>query len=373
MNTKKQTILELCMSPDLGGLELYMAESAKSLSNTFNVVSLINEKSKLEAYLEGEHYLKIPYKSKLFIYFSAKKIAKIIDEQSVALVHIHWTKDLPLAVLSKLLSKTKPKIVQSRHMTMTRFKDDFYHRFLYKNVDLMLAVTEQVKEQIEKFIPYRVRPKVIRLYPGAKKEQVLSLEKNKYLKQKLKFNSNSFNIGMVGRINKDKGQYLLIRAIELLREKKINVSAYFVGSAMEKSYLEELENEIIEKSLDNSIKILGFMDSINDFYQLCDLVVLASKKETFGLVIVEAMMQKCAVIGANSGGVVEIIDDKKTGLLFKSQDVQDLADKIELLVQDTQLLKELQVNGKDRAMKEFNNELQFKKLSEILQEELLCS
>lgn len=184
-DVNKQTIIELCMSPDLGGLELYMAEAAKFLSSCFNVISIINEKSKLEEYLVDENYLKVHSKSKFSIYLSAKKIAKIIDNNCVELVHIHWTKDLPLAVLAKLISKRKPKIVQSRHMTMTRFKDDLYHRFLYRQVDMMLSVTKQVQEQIERFIPNDIRPKVFSLYPGAKVNKFLSENEKISLKKDL--------------------------------------------------------------------------------------------------------------------------------------------------------------------------------------------
>ena len=62
------------------------------------------------------------------------------------------------------LSKRKPKIIQTRNMTMTRFKDDVYHKWLYKNIDTMHAVTQQVKEQLEKFIPLDIRPRVAVVY-----------------------------------------------------------------------------------------------------------------------------------------------------------------------------------------------------------------
>ncbi len=56
----KTTILELCMSPDLGGLELYMLRAAKALRDDFKVISIINENSKLEQYYdENDKYIKI--------------------------------------------------------------------------------------------------------------------------------------------------------------------------------------------------------------------------------------------------------------------------------------------------------------------------
>ena len=107
---KTTTIIELCMSPDLGGLELYMAKASLFLSDKFNLISVINQNSKLEPYLQEKVNCKvINKKSNLFMFSSAKKLAKIIDEEDVSLVHIHWTKDIPFVVLAKLLSKKKTK------------------------------------------------------------------------------------------------------------------------------------------------------------------------------------------------------------------------------------------------------------------------
>ncbi len=128
-----KNILEVCLSPDLGGLELYMSKCAKQLSKEFNVISIIAKNSKLEKYYEDDKYSFLTLKRKSsFSLTTAIKLAKIIDSNSIDIIHLHWTKDLPIVVLAKVFSKRKPKVIQSRHMTMTRFKNDFYHRFYIK-------------------------------------------------------------------------------------------------------------------------------------------------------------------------------------------------------------------------------------------------
>ncbi|HIM75465.1 MAG TPA: glycosyltransferase family 1 protein [Campylobacterales bacterium] len=346
------------MSPDLGGLELYMAKTSLFLKDAFNVTTVINQNSKLEPYFKDKiEYTTVKKTSNIFMFRSAVKLAKLIDSKEIDLIHLHWTKDIPFVVLAKLLSKKKPKVVQSRHMTMTRFKDDFYHNFLYKNIDLILPVTMQVKEQLIKFIPSVVRPKVEVLYVGSdegENEEVFDLS------------SKSFNIGMVGRINRDKGQHLLLNAVSLLKKKGLNINAYIVGNPMQESYLEELKTDVKEKKLEECFVFLGFVKNPHSFYRACDTVVLASRKETFGLVLVEAMKVGVSVIGANSGGVVEIIDDKKTGLLFESQNAESLADAIELLYHDSELKKSIANEGQIKSNREFSNAIQFPKLANIL-------
>ncbi|MFA6138646.1 MAG: glycosyltransferase family 4 protein [Sulfurimonas sp.] len=362
----KKTILELCMSPDLGGLELYMMRAAKALKDEFHVISIINANSKLEQYYDENHeYIKIKKNNNLFMFGAAKELAKIIDSMHVEIIHMHWTKDIPFVVLAKMLSKSKPKIVQTRNMTMTRFKNDFYHRWMYKNIDLMLPVTYQVKEQLERFIPHDIRPKIEVLYMGSDKPEMLNNDEAEALKKSLNFRDESFNLGMVGRINEAKGQWLLIKAVDFLVKKGLNVNAYFVGHAMKESYLDALKKEIKDRNLENNIHFLGFMKNPHHFYQICDAVVLASKRETFGLVLIEAMQVGTAVVGSNSGGVVEIIEDEKTGLLFEAQNFESLACGVEKLINNSELLESISKAGQKKCQEMFSNELQFVKLAEI--------
>ncbi len=364
----KKNLLELCLSPDLGGLELYMVRSAKALDAQMNVISVINSRGKLEQYYKNtEFQYEMLKRGKGFgTLATAKKLARIIDENKIDIVHTHWTKDLFVAVLAKKLSTCKPRIVQTRNMTMTRFKDDMYHRWLYKNISLMLPVTYQVKEQLERFIPQTVRPKIEVLYMGSDKSELLNADEVAELKKSLGFQDDYFNIGMVGRINEAKGQHLLVKAVDFLVKKGLHVSAYFVGHPMRESYLEELKRDVKNKDIEKNIYFLGFMKNPHHFYQVCDTIVLASKKETFGLVLIEAMQVGTPVIGSNSGGVVEIIDDGKTGVLFENQNAQSLADKIELLINDTNLRKAVAKAGQEKCEEMFSNEKQFKKLAKIL-------
>lgn len=361
---KKINLLELCLSPDLGGLELYMVRAAKALDETMNVISVINPSGKLEQYYTDTsyRYATLKKKSNLVMFASARKLAHIIDENQIDIVHLHWTKDIPIAVAAKVFSKRKPKLVQTRNMTMTRFKNDLYHRFLYRNIDLMLPVTYQVADQIKTFIPESVRPKVEVLYMGSDRPELLGADAVAALGKELGMEGQCV-VGMVGRINEAKGQHLLIQAIALIDD--LSVHAYFVGHEMEKGYTDQLRAMAEKLGVSERIHFLGFMKNPHHFYQVCDAVVLASKRETFGLVLIEAMQVGTAVIGSNSGGVVEIIDDNETGLLFEALSSESLAEKITLL-SDESLKHRLAEAGKNKAEKMFSNEKQFEKLKNVL-------
>lgn len=365
----RKNILEICLSPDLGGLELYMYKLSRYLNEHSKVIALINKNGRLKNSFEksGIAIEELKRKSFFSLFLNAFKIAKIIDKNGVDLVHIHWNKDIPVVVLAKTLSKRKPKIVQTRHMHMTRFKSDFYHKWLYKNIDLMIGVTNRVVEQIKKFVPADIRPKVVTSYIGASNCCEVEQSQKEELQKKYDIKPDSFVVGIVGRIEEPKGQYLLIEAIKKLKEKGISIKGLIIGHAMDDSYLEKLQDKVVSYNLQEGVLFTGFTSEVQAHMQLCDAVVLATYKETFGLVLIEAMQCGICVIGSNDGGPLEIIDDMQNGLLFESRDADDLAVKIELLQRDSELKEKLADSGRKKAKEVFCEKKQFDKVRDILE------
>lgn len=355
-------ICELCLSPDLGGLELYMMRAARYLGE--ECISVINEKGKLRSYYDDSSYRCATLKRRniFFAWQSARELARILDEEGIDVLHLHWTKDLPVAVMAKVFSKRKPWLVQSRHMTMTRFKDDFYHRFLYKNLDLMLSVTQQVKLQIEKFVPSSIRPRVETLYIGAEQPTLITPDEKEERRKQLGLNG-SFTVGIVGRIEPPKGQHLVLEAVEKLRAEGIDAKALIVGHAMDEGYLDSLKGRYPDVGV-----FTGFTKEAQTMMQLCDVVVLATEKETFGLVLIEAMMCGVCVVASRSGGPLEIIDEGRNGLLFTTFDAQDLNLKLRELYDAPEFRVHLAQEGKRKALDVFESKKQFERMTKIFEE-----
>ncbi|MDB2405614.1 glycosyltransferase family 4 protein [Arcobacteraceae bacterium] len=357
-----KNILEFCLSPDLGGLELFMLNCYKSFKKQTNCKIMVQEGKKLDSYLENENvdYLK---RNKLFPIIPAFKLAKYIDDNDIDVIHFHWTKDINVVVLAKVLSKKEPQIIQTRNMTMTRFKDDFYHKWLYKNINTMHAVTYQVKEQIEKFIPSDICPKVNMVYMGTEEKEI---DHNKIQLLKKKYNlQDEFVVGIVGRIEEGKGQYLVIEAIEKL--KHFNIKALIVGHTMDEEYLNSLKQKIKDLGIEDKVIFTGFTKEVDEHMQLFDVNILATPKETFGLVVIEAMINKVCMIATNAGGPLEIIDDGKDGLLF-DRTSDDLAKKIQTLYNDKNSLDTISLAGQVKAKREFDNTTQLNKLYKVINE-----
>ncbi|MDB2563006.1 glycosyltransferase family 4 protein [Sulfurimonas sp.] len=357
---KNKNILELCLAHGLGGLEMFSVSCYKHFSQKTNCKIVVVPDQKLDKYIESEDKYLVK-RSKLFPVFPALKLAKYIDQNDIDIVHFHWTRDMITAVLAKVLSKKKPKLIQSRHMGMTRFKDDFYHKWLYSKIDMMHAVTYKVKEQLEKFIPSVVLPKTEMVYLGT---EALSIDEEVVQELKDKYKSNGeFIVGIVGRIEEPKGQYKVIEALKQLQDK--NIKLLIVGSAMEEEYLQRLKQEVKELDLEEKVTFTGFTKNVNEYMQIFDINILATTNETFGLVVIEAMINKVPVIATNKGGPLEIIEDGVDGLLFDGSS-NDLAVKIEKLFESKELQSSIRENAFQTASKRFDKDTQLREIYDII-------
>ncbi len=363
-------ILELCLSTGLGGLELYVFRSADALQNNNTVLAALTEHSKLVDYFQQNSTIKIKYlkrHSNPLPLRNAKKLAGMIDKNNIDVIHLHWGKDLPLAAFAKALSKRKPALVYTRQMMMTRRKDDLYHNFLYQQMDLMLTITEELESLCKKYIP-RYANKITTLYYGVK-EPAEFLNKKAILQQRneLDFSANDFIVGLIGRLEQSKGQHLLIEAIRQAKDNKQIICGLIIGHEMNPGYRDQLKQQAVHLGVQEQIKFQDFVNQPQQLMQLCDAIVLASGQETFGLVLVEAMRASVAVIGSNSGGVPEIIQHEKTGLLFESGNATSLYQQIERLYLNADFKTRLAQQGKQDADSRFNHSQHFSQLEQHFQ------
>ncbi len=351
----KKNILEVCLSPDLGGLELFSYNCFEEFSKESRCFFALQKDKKLDHYFEDD--AKVYVERSRFPLGAALDMARFIDKESIDIIHFHWTKDILTIVLARFFSKKKPAIVQSRHMRMTRFKDDFYHKWLYRNISLIHAVTHEVARQLQRFIPADIAPKIETVYPGVKPKKLLSQKRLEEL-----YHKESFLVGIVGRIEEAKGQETLIESLEYLDP---SVKLLIVGAAMSDEYLAYLQEKIARLGFTKRVVFSGFTKDVDAYMQLCDITVMATENETFGLVVIESMANQTPVIAKNMGGPLEIIEDGVDGLLYDGT-AEDLAKKINLLYKDKKLLDSLRENALKKVQKEFDFTTQFRKLYKVV-------
>ncbi|MDH5395246.1 MAG: glycosyltransferase family 4 protein [Gammaproteobacteria bacterium] len=359
-------ILEVCMSKGYGGLELYVLKVVKFLAANRHSYGILTRTNSFLYNKLSEQNISADSFSSVFRHFpllSALKLAKYIDRNEIDVLHVHWGNDLFFAVLAKVFAKRKIRLVYTRQMSLTRKKNDFYHRFLYKNVDAYLVITKVLRNDAVKFLP--ISPdKIHLLYYGVPAANGTKEICTEFLESK-NINPDVFRLAIFGRIEKGKGQHLVVDAVKNLIKQGKDIQLALIGHIMDENYFKGLEDEISKNKLDKNISYLGFHNNPTSIMSCFNAVVLATKCETFGLVLPEAMRAGAAVIGSACGGVPEIIEHEKTGLLFESENVDDLTLQLAKIVDDKNFCQQLAKAGKEDADERFSEEKHFSRLLEL--------
>lgn len=163
---------------------------------------------------------------------------------------------------------------------------------------------------------------------------------------------NEICIALVGRINRWKGQQLLLEALreELISADRIRL--IFVGSAPpnQDTYINRLTDRIEELNLSGKVKIIPFQSNIWPIWESIDIAVVPSTEpEPFGLVAIEAMLCHKPVIAAAHGGLTEIIAHNETGILFDANHVDQLKKALDELISSSAKRQIMGKNGFIRA------------------------
>jgi len=178
----------------------------------------------------------------------------------------------------------------------------------------------------------------------------------------------------VGRLNAWKGQLLAVEAFEKLqarrpgRQRMLIVGSAFAG---QEHFEAELEARVAASPRREAIRRLPFRDDIDSIWQAADVVLVPSlEPEPFGRVAIEAMSHARPVIAAGHGGLVEIVDDGRTGLLFKPRDAEALASAMESLAADPELRLGMGRAGRERQASMFSVAAYAERMSRIFKQML---
>jgi len=156
----------------------------------------------------------------------------------------------------------------------------------------------------------------------------------------------AFHLLLSGTITKAKGQEDAIRAvIELIKNRKRQVELLMPGYNTDSAYKARMEELINSAGIGSHVRILPFQQNLIPLIEQADAVLVCSRMEGLGRTCVEAMLMKKPVIGTNSGGIPELIEDGNTGLLYSPGDYLKLADQIEKLLDDPAFRERLAVQG----------------------------
>ena len=164
-----------------------------------------------------------------------------------------------------------------------------------------------------------------------------------------------------GRLSREKGILNLINAFA--KTKKGNL--YIAGTGPE---LDEVKRIVKENKLEKRVKLLGFLNrkEMTEATRKARFIVIPSTwYENCPYSAIETQALGKPIIGANIGGIPELVKDKENGLIYKYDDVNELTEKLNLLFENDKLVEEYSKNAKEFAKKEYSPENYYKKLMNI--------
>ncbi|MGC9260976.1 MAG: glycosyltransferase family 4 protein [Phycisphaerae bacterium] len=199
------------------------------------------------------------------------------------------------------------------------------------------------------------------VYPAGQNESAALPHSNSYLLTP-NFSGTTtkdFVVVLVGRISPWKGQDVFIRAAAIVLKQFPACRFQIVGSALfgEDALLGQLQQLAVSLGVADRVEFLGFRKDIPEIIAASTLLVHASTTaEPFGQVIVQAMVESKPVVATRGGGVLEIVEDGKTGLLVPMKDVDAMAKAIGELLADPVRARKMGEAGRARFLEKFTIE-----------------
>lgn len=174
---------------------------------------------------------------------------------------------------------------------------------------------------------------------------------------------------LVGRIHPGKGQQDAVLAVSYLKEQGLDLQLDLIGDG-DAVHTRKLLELVKEAGVSDRVRLLGFVENPWQVAGRSDLLLVCSHSGALDRVIVEGMLCGVPVIVARGGGNQEVVEDGSTGLFYPPGDHRELAQKMRLLLEDTELARQLARNGRDWAQEEFDGTRCCEKVYEVLEQAL---
>jgi glycosyltransferase involved in cell wall biosynthesis len=356
-------IVEACFTPSLGGLELYCLNTAQQLAERGHRIELwLASGSRMAGHPIAAAMGTREFREPGYVDpFFARKATQILRDQKIDVVHLHRSKDLAA------FSWTRPAAkVLTIQIDSSLKKRDFFHRLVFSQADRILTITERMRRLALQSLP--VHPeKIFSLHYGIRTEEPQKAgEDGPSFRRRHGIPDDALLIGLVGRLERGKGQWMLLEAFAGLYSQYPDVHVAIVGEPPpgKEGYDRELKARAEELVISDRVHFTGFISQPVLVYQALDICVLGTKKESFGLVLLEAMVHGTPIIATDAGGVPEIIEHDLNGLLIPPENGPALAEAMRRLIEDAPLRRRLATEGKRIVGEKFNLDLHLDRLTQ---------
>jgi glycosyltransferase involved in cell wall biosynthesis len=348
--------------PILAGAEVFAKEIAERLVREGNEVDIItgrwNKLSKYEVINGVNVYrvfvLKIKYLMYITLLFSMFfRVWKLDREKNYDI--IHSIEELAAAQAGTAIKKLKNKhhvvtiqggYLQRNDRTVIAFFFDKIIKWSLREADLIHAISTFLEDRSREYGAKRI----VVIPNGVDINKFKPMNKKK-LREELGYSVDKKIIISISRLVPKNGLKYLIRAMSIVSKNMPNAHLLIIGDGEQRNDLKAL----IKKLKLNNVELLGPIphDDVPKYLNLADVFVRPSISEGLGVSFIEAMACGVPVLGTNVGGIPDIIEDKKNGLVVPPRDVLNLSEAIEKMLGNEDLKKRFIKEGFKRIRRKF--------------------
>lgn len=356
-------ILQILPELNVGGVETGTLDLAKYLIKLGHKTIIVSGGGNLVKELESLgaiHYQLPVHKKSIFAMIKmVPRLAEIIKKEEVDIVHARSR--VPAWIAFFAARRSNRLFITTCH--------GYYKKYLFSCcmgwAKIVICPSKVIaRHMIDDFFVPRER---IRLIPRS-----VDLEKFRYVSPDKK-RGKEFNVGIIGRITPIKGHLHFIKAMAKVARQVPALKIWIVGDApgSKEAYKEQVQLLVRRLGLWHCTQFLGTQRDIPGILVSLDLLVLpTTTQEAFGRVIIEAQAAGIPVIATKVGGVVDIIEDGKTGLLVPPADHSSIAEAAMRIFEDKEFARTLAAAAFAKVKEKYNVELMVKNTLEAYQDAL---
>ena len=291
------------------------------------------------------------------------KLRQVVREQKIDIIHAHWA--IPMGFVAGLAkAMTGVPLVITMHGRDVYIKPEHgyivpalwyvkpFLRFAFHQANRLVAVSQDCYHHAQ--LAGASSEKMQIIYNGTNLSRFFaSEERTAEIRQRYGISPNAKLVLSVRALLFRKGLDVLVRAMPHVLEVEPLAMLLLVGEGPERENLIELRDKL---GLQDKVILAGHIPNADlpPYENACDLFVIPSRQESFGIATIEAMACGKPVIGTEVGGLAEIIDDCQTGLLVEPDNAKRLAEAILRVLKDPTLATRLGDNARRKVEADFD-------------------
>lgn len=289
------------------------------------------------------------------------ELYSIFHNEKPNVVHLNSAKAGGVGALAARLARVQ-KIIFTAHGWAFNEDRPFGQRLIIKLFSWItvllahktIAVSWAVKNNTRNWL--FIRNKVVIIHNGVGSVNFLSRENARTHLATISgivLPENTALIGTIAELHKNKGLTYAIEAFSLLSKKNVSLFFFILGNGEEK---EQLDTLIEHYRIQERIFLLGFIENAADYLKAFDIFLLPSTKEGLPYVLLEAGLASLPVVASRVGGIPEVIEDGKTGILVPPREPVAISEAIKIFFESLVLRKKLGSALHEKVSSEFSLE-----------------